>query len=61
MVLSVAVFLAEYCSSPLGRFLFQLWGFTSQFLYPLDKKINILPNAHILAATTYVLAKKEAP
>ena len=59
MVLSVAVFLAQYCTSPLGRFASRLWNFGSQYLYPLDKRINTLPNAHILAATTYVLAKKE--
>jgi SAM-dependent methyltransferase len=58
MVLSVAVFLAEYCPSPLGRLLFQVWGFSSQYLYPFDKRINTLPNAHVLAATTYVLAQK---
>ncbi len=59
LVLSIAVFLAQYCSSPLGRFTSRVWNFSSQYLYPLDKRINTLPNAHMLAATTYVLAKKE--
>lgn len=60
LVLSIAVFLAQYCPSPLGRFASRVWNFSSQYLYPLDKHFNALPNAHVLAATTYVLAKKEA-
>lgn len=60
LVLSMAVFLAQYCSSPLGWFASRIWNFASQYLYPLDQRINTLPNAHILAATTYVLAQKEA-
>jgi len=60
MVLSIAVFLAQYCTSGLGRFVSRLWNFSSQYLYPLDRRINTRPNAHMLAATTFVLAKKEA-
>jgi len=60
MVLSIAVFLAQYCTSPVGRFVSRLWNFSSQYLYPLDRCINTRPNAHVLAATTFVLAKKEA-
>jgi len=59
IVLSIAVFLAQYCTSPFGRVVSRLWNFSSQYLYPLDKRINTRPNAHILAATTYVLARKE--
>ena len=59
LVTSVALFLAQYCTSGFGRFLSRLWNFSSQFLYPLDRRINRRPNAHILAATTYILAEKE--
>ena len=58
LVLAFAMFLAQYCSSPFGRFISRAWNFSSQYLYPLDRRLNTLPNAHILAATTYVLAQK---
>lgn len=58
LVLSVAVFLTHYCPSRFGRFLSRLWGFSSQYLYPLDRRINTRPDSHVLAATTYVLAQK---
>lgn len=60
LVMSVAVFLAQYCPSRFGRFVSRGWNFASQYLYPLDRRINAGPNAHILASTTYVLAEKEA-
>ncbi len=59
MVLSIAVFLAQYCTSGRGRFVSRCWNFFSQYLYPLDRRINTRPNAHMLAATTFVLAEKE--
>lgn len=59
IVMSIAVFLAQYCTSGIGRFLSRLWNFGSQFLYPLDRRINTRQNAHVLASTTYVLARKE--
>lgn len=59
LVMSVAVFLAQYCTSRSGRLVSRLWNFSSQYLYPLDKRINTRPNAHMLASTTYVLAQKE--
>lgn len=59
LVLTIAVFLAQYCTSRGGRLVSRLWNFSSQYLYPLDKRINTRPNAHMLAATTYVLAQKE--
>jgi SAM-dependent methyltransferase len=60
IVMSVAVFLAQYCTSRAERFVSRLWNFSSQYLYPLDRRINTRPNAHMLASTTYVLARKEA-
>ena len=58
IVMSVAVFLAQYGTSGLGRFASRLWNFSSQYLYPFDKRLNSRPNAHVLASTTYVLAQK---
>jgi len=60
IVMLTAVFLAQYCTSPVGRFVSRLWNFSSQYLHPLDRRINTRPNAHMLASTTYVLARKEA-
>lgn len=58
MVMSVAVFFAQYWTSGLGPSVSRLWNFSSQYLYPLDKRINVKPNAHMLASTTFVLAQK---
>lgn len=60
IVMTFAVFLAQYCTSGLGRLVSRAWNFSSQYLYPLDKRINAGANAHMLASTTYVLAEKEA-
>lgn len=59
LVMSVAVFLAQYCPSRFGRLVSRAWNFSSQYLYPLDRRINTLPNSHMLASTTYVLARKQ--
>lgn len=60
LVMCVAVFLAQYCTSRLGRLASRAWNFSSQYLYPLDRRLNANPNAHVLASTTFVLAEKEA-
>lgn len=59
LVMCVAVFLAQYATSPFGRFVSRLWNFLSQYLYPLDQRINTRPNAYMFASTTFVLAQKE--
>jgi hypothetical protein len=48
-------FLAQYYPS---RFWIKLWNFIGVCLIPLDQRINLKPNAHILASTTYLVAQK---
>ena len=58
LVMCVAVFLAQFCTSRRGRLVSRAWNFSSQYLYPLDRHFNTRPNAHVVASTTYVLAEK---
>ena len=52
------ILLAEY--APLGRMFSRAWLLLSAPLRPLDKIIHARPNAHVMASTTYLVAKRPA-
>lgn len=54
----VAVFIREYSPGLLRFPLRLLWGAIGVAIRPLDKMIGKRQNAHILAATTYIVAEK---
>ncbi|MBI5007641.1 MAG: methyltransferase domain-containing protein [Nitrosomonadales bacterium] len=56
----VGVFIREYLPSIIRLPLRILWGVMAVAIRPLDKVFGNRPNAHILAATTYVVAEKSA-
>ena len=57
MVSLTHTFLQEYL--PLGRLWSKAWGLVGAFLRPLDRRLNLRKNAHVLASTTYLLAEKQ--
>ncbi len=56
----VGVFIREYLPRPIRSPMRILWAGLAVAIRPLDKIIGKRPNAHILAATTYVVAEKSA-
>ena len=60
MVTLTALFVAEYAPRWLRRPLGVLWYYLGLLLHPLDRRLNARPNAHVMASTTYVVARKPA-
>jgi SAM-dependent methyltransferase len=56
----VGVFIREYSPRIIRLPLRILWGIVAVVIRPLDIIVGKRPNAHILAATTYVVAEKSA-
>ena len=54
----VSVFLREYAPSLLAKPMRIAWELLATGIRPLDKVLNKRDNAFILAATTYILARK---
>jgi SAM-dependent methyltransferase len=51
-------FLRYFLPTVIAVPLLVVWNLLSLFLRPLDKILNEHPNAHMLASTTYLVAKK---
>jgi SAM-dependent methyltransferase len=54
----LSVFAGEFVPGRAGRLLSRLVGASGILVNRLDRRLNRRPNAHILASTTYVLARK---
>ncbi len=52
------IFLSEFSPAPLRRPLSMVWQMMSMAVRPLDKILNERKNSHVLASTTYLLARK---
>ncbi len=55
LVTLMGEYLAQYYPS---RFWIKVWNLIGLCLIPRDARLNLKPNAHILASTTYLVAKK---
>jgi SAM-dependent methyltransferase len=56
----IAIYNREYLPPMLAWWIRRAWGILSLALRRYDRRLNLLPNSHVLASSTYVLAVKEA-
>ncbi len=59
LTLMVSRFIREFFPAILKRPVHKLWWVVSKILNPLDRFMNGMTNAHVLATTTYLLAAKK--